>query len=171
MVLQQEPFGLPWLKGWKPPQFPQMRTIGSLVDLIFILSCSRRSLYNLSWKPHEIMRFWVLCATQSWSPGLVGFGVPPVGEIQTETQQVELKERKREVTWLNYETVTFCCDSEFPSSSGIVMRPNSERMVLAGCGLFYGWVMCLNTWHEQPVFTSDYKPRILFLWWVQYYWD
>lgn len=58
------------------------------------------------------MRFWVLYTRQNWSPGLVRFGVPPIGEIQNETQQVELKERKHEVTWLNYKTVTFCCDSE-----------------------------------------------------------
>lgn len=135
MALQHEPFGLPWLNAWKPPQLPQMRAMGSLVHLILILSCSR-SLYHLLWKPHEIMWVWVLCTTQSWSSGLVRFGVPAVGKIQTETQQVELKERKHEVTWLNYETVTFCCDSEFTSSSGIVMCPNSERMVLQGVVYF-----------------------------------
>lgn len=129
VVLQQEPFGLPWLKGWEPPQFPQMRATGSLVHLFLILSGSR-SLYNFLWKPGELMWVWVLCTTPSCSPGLVRFGVPPVGKIQTETQRVELKERKHEVTWLSYETVTFCCGSEFTLSSGIVLCPNSEGMVL-----------------------------------------
>lgn len=108
----KKPFGLLWLKGWKPPLFPQMRAIGFLVILLLILSCSGRRLYNLVWKLHEIMCFWVLYMTRSWNQGLVRFGVPPIGEIQNETQQVELKEKKHEVTWLNYEQVTFCCDSE-----------------------------------------------------------
>lgn len=70
---------------------PQMSATGSLVDLILILSCSRRSLYNFLWKPCELMWIWVLCTTPSWSPGLVQFGVPPVGKIQMKLSMWNLK--------------------------------------------------------------------------------
>lgn len=110
----KKPFGLLWLKGWKPPLFPQRRIMRFLVILYIILGCSGRILNNLVWKPQE----------RSLKPRR--FGVPPVGEIQNETQQVELKERWHEVTWLNYEQVTFCCDSG-NLFIGIVTCPNRAK--------------------------------------------
>lgn len=115
-----------------PSSAPQMRATGSLVDLILILSCSRRSLYNFLWKPCEFNVDLSVVYNTNTKLKSTTSAVWSAASRQNsnETQHVEPKERKHEVSWLNYETVTFCCDSEFTSSSGIVMCPNSEGMIL-----------------------------------------
>lgn len=144
VVLQQEPFGLPWLKGSKPPLFTQMRAIGFLVILLLILNCSRRSLDILVWKPHEIMRFWVLYRTQSWSPGLVRFGLPSVGEIQLKLSRRNSKEGNIKSLDLTKKQSHFAVTVRTYFSQWHSYVSQQRKYGIAGCGLFCGSVMCLT---------------------------